>query len=295
MFGYPRPVDAALSSALAVALVVSSVAPAGTKPSPTQRAEELYRQGSASYSAADYEGAVLRFTEALQVVESAEVGPGVRSALLFNLGEANRALYRTQRDPKYLRIASEIYGRLIREGPSAGYPQGDIDEAKQRLEEVDAKLAKLEEERAADPKPAPRPVSEPQPEPTPASAPSPAGPRDEGPKTGMPIGLIATGSVLTAAGVGALVLGTRFEPRAEQEAEGRDDLDASTISDFMDEERKKGHIWMGVGGGAMAVGVGLIVGGAVVLAKRKRAARATALGVAPTLGRVTGLTLTGRF
>ncbi len=249
----------------------------------TEKAQQLYKEGSASFSAADYEDAIDKFTAVLRIAETSDsFGLHVRSALLLNLAQAHRFQYRIDKDLKRLRLALDIYDRLLREAQTNQYPPEDVEEAEKKRAEL---IPEIEEAEAANPTPA---------DPDSGGKDSPA--RD--PKSARNRGLVAGGSVLAAAGIGFIVLGTRYGPRAEKEAEGRTDLDQQQIDDFLATERGKGRSWIIGGAVASAVGVGLLVTGAVLMAKGKKRSSAVARRVTPTLTLdrgYSGVGLVGRF
>lgn len=283
-----------LSVGLSTAASEAIAAPpdGGAEPEPTdeeraelERAQKLYEEGSASFSAADYEGAIEKFTAVLRIAETSDsFGHHVRSALLLNLARAHRSQYRIDNELKRLRLALEIYERLLREAEANLYPPEDVAEAEQGRDELKAQIAERE---AASKTPAPvtdEPVDTGEPEP------------DR--KRGLALGLVVGGSVLTAAGLGFVVLGTRYTPRAEQEAEGRTDLEPQVIDDFLAAEKRKGTGWIIGGAVAGAAGVGLLVTGAVLLAKHKNKPSAQARRFTPTFAvqpGYSGVGLVGRF
>ena len=94
---------------------------------PRRPAEDLFYEGSAKYSASDYEGAVSSFTEALAAAAQYGAQPSVRGALLQNLARAHVGAYRVSGDIKHLRLAIDIYERFVREAPGNKYPAADTD------------------------------------------------------------------------------------------------------------------------------------------------------------------------
>ncbi|MBV1860400.1 MAG: hypothetical protein KUG77_18450, partial [Nannocystaceae bacterium] len=83
---------------------------------------------------------------------------------------------------------------------------------------------------------------------------------------------MGSGGALLAAGVTALLVGSRFGPRATNEVmRAGDSTTIAPGSVFISEERRKGTAWMVTGGAIAAVGVTALVIGIVRLARgRKR-------------------------
>ena len=149
-----------LSTAASEAIAAPPDGGAEPEPEPTdeeraelERAQKLYEEGSASFSAADYEGAIEKFTAVLRIAETSDsFGHHVRSALLLNLARAHRSQYRIDNELKRLRLALEIYERLLREAEANLYPPEDVAEAEQGRDELKAQIAERE---AASETPAP--------------------------------------------------------------------------------------------------------------------------------------------
>ena len=68
-----------------------------------KRTQQLFFDGSAQFSAADYTGAIEKFTEALKIVTKEGLDPTIRGALLINLARAHRKAYEVSRDVTHLR------------------------------------------------------------------------------------------------------------------------------------------------------------------------------------------------
>ena len=85
-------------------------------------------------------------------------------------------------------------------------------------------------------------------------------------KTG--IALLTSGVATLVAGGAAIVAGTRFQPRARRQLDEVEDPAARERA-FLDQEIGKGRAWIGAGGGVAAVGVGLVIAGAVLLRRRR--------------------------
>ncbi|GEM_PF-6055562 len=106
------------------------------------RAEELYLEGSALYTAADYVGAIRAFTDALKVVtREGGLSPSVRGGLIFNLAQAHIRAHGIDRDLSHLRQARDLYKRLLDEADEIGYTAEDQQRTQMLLDEIEGKLA----------------------------------------------------------------------------------------------------------------------------------------------------------
>ena len=258
------------------------------QPDPETQVRDLYYEGSTLYSAADYAGAIEKFTRALHVATVNKTDPTIRGALLMNLATAHVRSYDIDEDAAHLHKAVHIYGRYLKEAPMLGYPEKDVAEARERKAELEAQLEALKRDKA------PAPVASPDPaqEPAPAAAPAdtPAGNRARG------LALVGVGGGVLAGGIAMLAVGAVFKPRAQKQVDKFNDPPEQEQS-FVDDEARKGVIWMATGGAVAAVGIGVLIGGIVDLARAKKASGQTAgLHVSPWMGRSTsGLVLRGRF
>jgi hypothetical protein len=262
---------------------LSSMSGPADEDSARERAKRLYTEGSALYSASDYTGAIEKFTEALKAVTLAsDLDPGVRGALIFNLGKAHMKAYSIDEDASHLRTARDLFQRHISESRDYGYDEAEIARTQEELATVEAQLAEIEAEATTEPE-----------EPTKPGEPAPEDTK-KGRKRGLGIGLLVGGSVLFAGGIGMLAFGSGFRKAAEDEVEDPDNP-TTEEQDFINQETKKGRVWMGAGGAVMALGVAGIVVGAVFLVKAKKN-REAKVSIAPMLGNDwAGATIAGRF
>ncbi len=263
-----------------------------------ERAKELHAEGSSLYSAADYNSAFEKFTQALKIVtaEGGEDAHLIRAALLLNIAQSHIHAYDVDADPGHLRAAKSIYARFVDEaGRGAGYSEADVEEAQRQIEDLDERLDALEPDESPPPEPG------------------------EGPKAGLSgpaeadivrtrslgIGLAVGGAVLTLGGVGLIIYGTTFRNFAiesiRQEAKDPtlqpEDFDAEQNVHF-DKQLSNGRAWMIGGGVGTAIGIAGIAVGAWQISKAgkmRRESRASAF-VTPLVTRdLAGLSLHGRF
>jgi hypothetical protein len=275
----------ALASVLTFAPASSSSAPAepSEQPADLSKAKQLFDEGTARYDAADYTGAIEKFTLAMAELEGQAVDDfGIRGLLRFNIGRAHMRAYEIDQKTEHLRQAKSIFKRFIADAerfPDQVDP-ADVEEAKQQVTEIDRLLA------------APTGDAEPEPQPGPGTAGgegdvAPTKPRDPAKLRASGIGLTAAGAVLLAGGVGMLAWGAGYGSAAERQVAGLDDANLppdttafDDADDFVAAERRKGSAWLAGGGVAAAVGiVGLALGvRSLVLAKKSRVHASAAIG-----------------
>ncbi len=268
---------AACALLVSVSLATPSLALAG--PGANEDAKTLYDKASAKYSAADYKGAVEYFTAALEKATQEDLSYRVRGALLFNLAKSHvKAYEELDRDISHLRSARSIYKRYLDEAPASDGDYQDTAEAKSELARVETMLEEAEKKLAAE------------------RAANPGGGVDAdairrqaqleaerlqmlkkaGDHKTNGIVLSVVGGVFVVGGVGFLAWGSTFGPFAEEEirldrpVEQRDDPFNDQEQAYYDDQVRNGKIWMGVGGGAMAVGAGVVGVGVWQLLKAKK-------------------------
>lgn len=271
----------AFASALTFALASTSSAPAETssdeQPADLSKAKQLFDEGTARYDAADYAGAIEKFTLAMAELEGQNVEDfGIRGLLRFNIGRAHMRAFEIDQKSEHLRQAKSIFKRFIEDAEH--YPDqvdsADVEEAEAQLVEIDRLLAEGSPADEPEPGPGPEPVDAP-----------PAKPRDPAKLRASGIGLTAAGALLLAGGVGMLAWGAGYGSAAERQVAGLDDANLPPDSaafddadDFVAAERRKGSAWMAGGGVAAAVGiVGVALGvRQLVLAKQTSRVNASA-------------------
>lgn len=250
--------------------------------------EDLYYKGAAHYSAADYGEAIDKFTQALDLAGRQGTQPGVRAALLFNLGRAHTRAYDVDGDVRHLRQAVDIHRRFIEETETLGLEVPDqVEAAEAEIVEIEARLHAIaeSEQDSARGEPAVGAPGEPRPE--------PSQPDDAISKRRVRgVALTVSGAVALGVGVGVAVFGTSFRRDALDLVDQVDDPPEKEQA-FVDDETRKGRIWIATGAGAAAIGTGLLIWGIVDLAATKKARTTVA---APLLGRgLAGVALRGRF
>ena len=247
-----------LAVAPSVARATGPASPSDTgETSEVERAKELFYQGSARYSAADYTAAIDRFTEALEIVTRINAEPKVRGALLLNLAKAHVRAYDVDEDIRHLRAAREILRRFQREADDMAYDPESRAEAEKDLAAVEAKLDRAESVAEASPPPSPAPTT------------GPDAPTSEGPSKRRIAGfvLVGLGPAIAVASVGPFIYGGIVIPRntdAEVEKKMPSPEDERI---FRKGEENKTKALYAVGGLMIAAGIGLVAGGAVLLAK----------------------------
>jgi hypothetical protein len=295
---------------IALAPPATEVAPEVQRPATTEQAAQpdltearrLFDEGTARYDAADFDGAIEVFTLALSELRSQGVTDfRIRGLLLFNIGRTHMRAYGIDDEVEHLRQAKSIFISFIDEAEE--HPDevdaGDIEEAKAKLVEIEALLAELDAPAPAQGKP----KRERKPK---RDRPEPKG--DPKQLRTMGIGLTAGGVALLGGGIGMMAWGAGFGAAAERQVAGLDDLglpaDSSAFADgdsFIAAERRKGATWLGVGGVAIAAGVGVVSFGVrqLITAKRieqRRSSNGTAWVPTAGLGREGAwLGVAGRF
>jgi tetratricopeptide (TPR) repeat protein len=260
-------------------------------------AEALYNEGQTRYESADYNGAIAKFTEALD--EAKRAGSKefhVRGLLLYNIGRAHIKAYEIDQDLGHLRQARSIYRQFIKEADVeamfAEFNPQDVADARQELRALEIRLEGLEnvtktKTESDEPSPAPPPIEAPVDWKKPRN-------------TGM--GLTAAGSAVLVGGVAVLAFGSTLKPGAEGEvnkladAGVPQDHPAWTEGDnYIESESKRGRTLMALGGALTGVGlIGAGVGIAyLVKAKKLREGRVSpTVALTPTFS---GIVVSGRF
>jgi hypothetical protein len=249
--------------------------PAAPSPSPSDdaiaRAQVLHEEGTAAYSASEYDVAIAKFGEALRVISADGVvaAPETRALILFNLGTAHDKAYDIDGDVEHLRKAHDLFARIVDEGEDFGYTAETVAQAKQHRDDIARKIA------AHQPKPdGPAPSTPP--------TPTDTGPNDRAHGRTL---LIAGGAI---AGAGLLaspiwIAGIAMGRRANREiADTTAPSDASRRPALID----KGHLGDKLGIAGAVVSAVLVVTGVALIAvgaTRMHAAKKRRTAVAPAL------------
>jgi hypothetical protein len=288
------------SVALPLALILGTPAVALAQ-EPMERAQELYNEGSSLYSAADYSGAIERFTAALQIVT--KVGSDqehtIRGALLLNIAQSHIHAYEVDADIGHLRTARSIYKRFVDEAfRGAGYEATDVKSANEQHDVLDAQIKEIEaqEKQAAANQPAPN-------NPAPPTSDTGGNEAEIVRTRSIGIGLLVGGVAVAVAGAGFIIWGSTYRDFAIQSVQEEAGDPAYQLEDFtpkerahVDQQTRFGSITMGAGGGALAIGVVGVALGAWQLAKANKMKAASSASLVPVLNRgYAGFSLSGRF
>ena len=256
---------------------------------PAPEAQALYREGTTMFDSADYNGAIEKFTAALNLVGSAEEDTHTRLMLLFNIASAHEKQYDIDEDEAHLRQALTLYQRYREFAQTRGDLGEELD--------IESRIARIE--RLLKESDEPEPVAE-GPEPVAAAGPVDIGDWKKPRKTG--IGLVVGGSVATIGGVVLAVLGTQLEPNAQSQVDELADMGVpmdhpawAEGEQFVVDERRKGRAMMGAGVAVSVVGLVGVGVGSYYLVKAKKIKEGR-LSVTPTFSRgATGIQIGGRF
>lgn len=252
------------------------------------RAQALYAEGSTLYDSADYAGAIAKFTEALALVQdTGEQDERSRLVLLWNIASAHEKAYAVDHDVTHLRQALLLYQRYL------GFAERTGDSAEQQ----DAKKRIANLEKAITEKDLSKKEI--------LTTPSPFGPSPDKNTWKQPrnigIGLLVPGVAGLVSGAVLIGVGSTFEDRARAQVNKLADVGVPADdpawdqgAKFIEQERQKGRILMGVGGAALGVGALFTGFGTFYLVKANRTRMA--LSVTPAV-RATyfGLSFSGRF
>jgi|GEM_PF-1711601 len=224
----------------------------------------LHRQGDMRFEAGDYAAARKMWLDAYSRVPATTERWPYRVTLLSLVVEAAVADFARGADPATLERVDQVLERAL--------AADDLPEPMRHALEIE--LRRLRALERVEPSEVPEPIATVVVDPTPATTGSVE--LDEGTlrvdDRPLGVGLLAGGAIGTAAGVTAVAIGAVFRPRAERQIrDAGDPLDHPNAQAFIDDEVRKGRVWIGVGVAAAVVGVASMVGGAVVLARGRRA------------------------
>lgn len=272
-----------------------------TSPEADAEARTLYQEGTTLFEAADYEGAIEKFTDALNLVgDEDDEDRHTRLTLLFNIASAHEKQYAIDQDPKHLRQAKTLYVRYR----DFAKKHGDIGEeldVETRILRIENELEGLEE---PDEKKVPSGAVQDPPRTGPQSGvdASPADTEQRRKTRNTGTALVVAGSLATVGGVVLSVVGSRLEPRARDQVMQLADMGVpmdheawAQGDDFIAQERAKGRALIGAGVAVSVVGVVGVGVGSYFLVKSKKL-REHEVSITPTWGSGTaGIQIGGRF
>lgn len=245
-----------LISATAMPPARPDIVPTVHVSAPAEPVDALHRTGEELFDAGDYAGARVTWTEAYERIEPEESTWPYRTTLLSLIVTATLSEFSGGGDRASVREAADLV--------DAALASEIDDEIREALEGERERLT---------------PYLDPVPSPAEIPLPVDEGPqKDLGPDTSPKERVIpnpvwfGSGGVLFGGGIAALIVGSRFGPRAtDQVTSAGDPTSVPPGSDFIDAERRKGTAWMATGGALAAVGVAALVVGIVrVVRDRKR-------------------------
>lgn len=274
--------------------VVLAMAPAESSPQ-MQEAAALYQDGTASYKAADYNGAIQKFTKALGIVSAIEGDERTQLTLLYNIASAHEKQFSIDKDGAHLRQALQLYKRYREFAQTTGDlgEELDVETNISRLERKLKTLDQIERNRAEANKQEGPP---PPPSTTPTDDTEWKKPRNLG------IGLTVTGGAATIGGIVMVALGSQFEGNAQVQVDKLADMGVpmddpawAQGEQFVEDEKRRGNILMGVGATVAVVGATGVGVGTYYLVKSKKV-REGQVSVTPTWGSgMAGVQISGRF
>jgi len=258
---------------------------------PLAEASALYAEGTVAYEAADYTGAIAKFTQALGIVVETRANDEIRLRLLYNIATAHEKAYAIDQDVVHLRQAKELYLKY-RDFAKEHGDLGDELDVESRILGVERQLQALSGQGAATEKeatPTPRQGRDKALEPK---------PRPDGRDRRSLHPLVLGGGVglgLGAVGLGVMGAGLAMGNKAQQDFEsalGPDD-EGLRVGFVEDGERAN---TIAIAGG-VAGGVFVITGAVLVaLGVKRGAGRGQQASITPTIGRESAmLVLQGRF
>lgn len=290
----PRCVDRLSSLTLALSLALApSISRATAPPTDGPSAAELFRDGQSHADAADYNGAIEKYEEAIALLPDDDANEGTRNRLRVELIRSHRKAFEIDDDPTHLTKAKVLVGDYRATLDPANTESRDW--ADGQLEEIEASLAEYDAR-------APEPEPEPEPKPTrgeqegPQLEVSPAGSgRADTPAPDPLAGrnLLVAGGVLAGLGVGSVIMMAAGLGKANKAVSTFE-----TDPGLRDQARADNQLGntLGVAGG-VAAGV-FLTAGAVLMAigakKKKESSRRAA--IAPLIdGEQFGAVLRARF
>jgi hypothetical protein len=254
-----------------------AAAPVAEDPKLTE-AKTLYKDGEVKFQTAEYDAALKLWKQAYAILPDGEDTRSIRNALIYNIAEAHSLAYEVSRNQTHLRTAKILLERyrtehreLYGDDPEAVKERAEADD---RIAELDKKIAESvalgEQATPIDDGSPPTDGTQPQPQPQPTPRPLPPNQQWEqevkadpvlGPqwvKGGKQVGggavLVSIGGVFTLVGAALIVWGVGLRTQSQT------DPDPGIL-----EFNGTGAL---VSGGVFAVlGIGMLVPGAILIAK----------------------------
>jgi len=267
-------------------------APAEAMPE-MQEAQTLYGEGTAMFDSADYNGAIEKFTKALGIVTSVNGDDHTRLTLLYNIASAHEKAFAIDKDVTHLRQAFQLYERYRDFAQKTGNLGDELD--------VEAKIGRLEKQlRAHDQMQRGREQTGARKVPPPPSVTVPEVDWKKPRNTG--VGLVIGGGAATIGGVVLAVVGSTREGKAQAQVDKLVDLGVpmddpawAEGEKFVEQEKKKGNVLMGVGATVAVVGAAGVGVGAYYLVKAKKMRGGSVSAIPALAPGFAGIQISGRF
>lgn len=258
--------------------------------------EALYTRGEQRFFAGDLDGAIEAFSEGLSRL-SRDGDPRLRSYFAVSLAIAHLDRHDRDGDAEDLKRGHALLVATVEQGGDAlkaeprleALARRNLDRARAALGEAD-EAGETAETADADPDPVTEASNDPV-APMPAPAPDPVEPAAVARRRAAGIGLLVSGTALFAGGIAIVVDGATLERRARAIAE---DPPTGRQKEYIDQEVPRlARIRYAIAGPVLAVGVGLLVGGAILLHRAQSKRRVV---WSPWVGpRTVALSLRGTF
>lgn len=232
-----------------------NAAPTAWVSEPPEPVDSLHQTGEELFDAGDYAGARVAWTEAYERIAPQEDTWPYRATLLSLIVTATLSEFSGGGARASVREAADLVDAAL---------DSEIDD------EVRLSLESERERLSPYLDPVPSPEQTPPPAEIGQQDAPPDPPPDRKPLIPAPA-WIGSGGVLFAGGITAVILGSRFGPRATDQVMGAGDPTGMPPgSTFISDERRKGTAWMATGGTVAAIGVAALVIGIVRLTRDRK-------------------------
>jgi hypothetical protein len=273
----------------APALLAAEPAPAPAAEDPLTRAKALHAEGQADFDVGNYDAAIDSWTKAYKVLPSDD--GAYRPFILYNIAAAREKLYELHRDVTHLRQAKILLERFDQSiddlyGDDPPKAESERSRVRDKIAELDARMAQHESATKTEPVPKPEPV------PTTTTV-TPT--RTDEPKPDKrAVGLTVGGGVLIGVGLAAAGGGIAAAVISKQ---------ANDISDIPDDdtEARADQFAKGERANKAAIAMAIVsplflAGGIAMLVIGAKRAKQKNVSFTPTFGgRFAGAVLRGRF